>query len=52
MNDLLGAKEPGEDEALVDLPKGEAGRPERAPRIFTDASEAAASGVGERNESK
>ena len=34
MNDLLGAKEAGEDEALVDLPKAEAGRSERAPRTF------------------
>jgi hypothetical protein len=34
LNELLGAKEPGEDEALADLPKAEAGRPERAPRTF------------------
>ena len=34
MNDLLGAKEPGEDEALADVPKAEAVRPERAPQTF------------------
>ena len=34
MNDLLGAKEPGEDEALADLPKAEAGIHERAPLTF------------------
>ena len=31
MNDLLGAKEAGEGDALVDLPKDEAGTPGRAP---------------------
>ena len=34
MNDLLGAKEAGESEALEDLPKDEAGRPEREPANF------------------
>ena len=34
MNDLLGAKEAGESEALEDLPKDEAGRPERASENF------------------
>ncbi len=34
LNDLLGAKEPGAGEALANMPKIEAGRPERAPRTF------------------
>ena len=34
MNDLLGGKGAGESDALVDLPKDEAGRPERAPANF------------------
>jgi len=53
LNDLLGAKEPGEDEALADLPKAEAGMLERAPEnLQPDISEATASGAGEQNESK
>ena len=44
MNDLLGAKEAGESDALVDLPKDEAGTPGRAPANFQpDVSEAAVS---------
>ena len=47
MNDLLGAKEAGESEALEDLPKDEAGKPERAPANFQpDVTEATASVVG------
>ena len=34
MNDLLGGKEAGEGKAMVNLPKTEAGMPERAPRTF------------------
>ena len=34
MNDLLGAKEAGKGEGLADLPKTEAGKPERAPANF------------------
>ena len=53
LNDLLGAKEPGEDEALAYLPKTEAGMRERAPaNLQPDASEVTASGAGEQNESK
>ena len=41
LNDLLGAKEPGENEALADLPKTEAGKPGRAPANFQpDVTEA------------
>ena len=44
MNDLLGAKEAGESEALEDLPKDEAGKPVRAPANFQpDVTEAAVS---------
>ena len=44
MNDLLGAKEAGEGEASVDLPKDEAGTPGRAPANFQpDVSEATGS---------
>ena len=47
MNDLLGGKEAGEGDALVDLPKDEAGRPERAlENLQSDVSEATASVVG------
>ena len=31
LNDLLGGKEAGEGKALMQLPKTEAGKPERAP---------------------
>jgi hypothetical protein len=31
LNDLLGGKEAGEDETFANLPKTEAGTPERAP---------------------
>ena len=52
MNDLLGAKEPGEDEAMEDLPKPKRGGPS-APRELSPAvSEATASGAGEQNESE
>ena len=34
MNDLLGGKEAGEGDVLVDLPKDEAGKPGRAPANF------------------
>ena len=41
MNELLGAKEAGKGEALVDLPKDEAGTPGRAPANFQpDVTEA------------
>ena len=44
MNDLLGAKEAGKGEALVDLPKDEAGTPGRAPANFQpDVTEATVS---------
>ena len=44
MNDLLGAKEAGKGEALVDLPKDEAGTPGCAPANFQpDVTEAAVS---------
>ena len=44
MNDLLGAKEAGEGEVLADLPKDEAGKPERAPVNFqSGVTEAAVS---------
>ena len=44
LNDLLGAKEAGKGEALVDLPKDEAGTPGRAPANFQpDVTEAAVS---------
>ena len=44
MNDLLGGKEAGEGDALVDLPKAEAGKPGRAPANFQpDVTEAAVS---------
>ena len=44
MNDLLGAKEAGEGDALVDLPKDEAGKPGRAPANFQpDVTEATVS---------
>ena len=46
LNDLLGAKEAGEGETLGDLPKAEAGRPERAlENLQSDVSEATASVV-------
>ena len=42
MNDLLGGKESDEGDALVDLPKDEAGAPGRAPANFQpDVTEAA-----------
>ena len=34
MNDLLGGKEAGEGKALGDLPKDEAGKPERTSENF------------------
>jgi hypothetical protein len=34
LNELLGGWDAGVVEALADLPKAEAGRPERAPRTF------------------
>ena len=44
MHDLLGGKEAGEGDALVDLPKDEAGMPGRAPANFQpDVTEAAVS---------
>ena len=44
LNDLLGGKEAGKGEALADLPKDEAGTPERAPANFPpDVTEAAVS---------
>ena len=44
MNELLGGKEAGEGDALVDLPKDEAGKPGRAPANFQpDVTEAAVS---------
>ena len=44
MNDLLGAKEAGEGDALANLPKIEAGKPERAPVKFPpDVTEATVS---------
>ena len=47
MNDLLGAKEAGKGEALVDLPKAGAGKPERAPANFQpDVTEATVSVAG------
>ena len=47
MNDLLGAKEAGKGEVLVDLPKDEAGMPGRAPANFQpDVTEAAVSMAG------
>jgi hypothetical protein len=47
LNDLLGAKEAGKSEALEDLPKDEAGRPERAPENFQpDVTEVAVSAAG------
>ena len=47
MNDLLGGKESGEGDALVDLPKDEAGKPERAPENFQpDVTEATVSVAG------
>ena len=47
LNDLLGAKEAGKGEALVDLPKYEAGKPGRAPANFQpDVTEAAVSMAG------
>ena len=47
MNDLLGAKEAGEGDALVHLPKAEAGKLGRAPeKLSPDVSEATASVVG------
>jgi len=46
LNDLLGRKEAGEDETLANLPKTEAGKPERAPENFQlDLSEVTASGA-------
>ena len=47
MNDLLGAKEAGESETLEDLPKTEAGKPERAPVNFRpDVTETTVSVAG------
>ena len=47
MNDLLGAKEAGKGEDLEDLPKDEAGKPERAPSNFQpDVTEATVSVAG------
>ena len=47
LNDLLGAKEAGEGEALADLPKDEAGTPVRAPANFQpDVTEATVSVAG------
>ena len=47
LNDLLGSKEAGEGDALVDLPKAEAGKPERAPVNFhPDVTEATVSVAG------
>ena len=47
LNDLLGAKEAGEGDALVDLPKDEAGKPGRAPENFQpDVTEATMSVAG------
>ena len=44
MNDLLGAKEAGEGDALMELPKDEAGTPGRAPEEFQlDVTEATVS---------
>ena len=44
MNDLLGAKEAGKGEVLVDLPKDEAGIPGRAPaNLQPDVTEATVS---------
>ena len=44
LNDLLGGKEAGKGEALADLPKDEAGTPERAPANFPpDVTEATVS---------
>ena len=44
MNELLGGKEAGEGDALVDLPIDEAGTPGRAPANFqSDVTEAAVS---------
>ena len=44
MNDLLGGKEAGKGDALVDLPKDEARTPGRAPANFQpDVSEATVS---------
>ncbi len=47
LNDLLGGKEAGEDETFANLPKAEAGKPERAPENFQpDLSEVTASAAG------
>ena len=47
MNDLLGAKESGENEALAHMPKAEAGKPGRAPEEFQlDVTEATVSVAG------
>ena len=47
MNDLLGAKEPAENETLAELPKAEAGKPGRAPANFQpDVTEATVSVAG------
>ena len=47
LNDLLGGKEAGEGDALVDLPKDEAGTPGRAPTNFQpDVTEATVSVAG------
>ena len=44
MNDLLGGREAGEGDAVVDLPKDEAGTPGRAPaNLSLDVSEATVS---------
>ena len=48
MNDLLGGKEAGEGDALVDLPKDEAGRPERAPENFRPGVTEATVSVAEK----
>ena len=47
LNDLLGAKEPAENEALAHFSEIEVGKPGRAPANFQpDVSEATASVVG------
>ena len=47
MNDLLGAKEPGDNETLSHLPKDETGRPGRAPaNVQPDVTEATVSVAG------
>jgi hypothetical protein len=53
LNELLGAKEPGEGEAVANVPKTEAEMPERAPEKFQPGvSEAIASGAENLNASQ